>query len=236
VPGDGYRSLFQLEKIMIRAAIAVVFTAFVLFATSMHACSQDFAGIGIAQTISDVEVVQGRLDVDTTDELALLFFDEYGLVDISPVLVDPNGNFLTFTSSLWIASDSSQLSATLVNLDTGESMGDVAISMTGLPTPSVMTADDVRNTVNGLPPGKSPGVRVVGSEQNLDDLFNDLTQGGTEFTPPSYSGIGVVLPDGTWIGIRPDSSSGGTGDTTIDIRYPDGTTAKVHIDPCSPGN
>jgi len=92
---------------MIRAAIAVVFTALVLFATSTHAYSQGFAGIGIAQTISDVEVVQGRLDVDTTDELALLFFDEYGLVNISPVLVDPNGNFLTFTSSLWIASDSS---------------------------------------------------------------------------------------------------------------------------------
>lgn len=74
------------------------------------------------------------------------------------------------------------LSATLVNLDTGESMGDVAISMIGLPTPSVMTADDVK------------------------------------------------------IGFRTDSFSGGTGDTTIDIRYPDGTTAKVHIDPCLPGN
>lgn len=58
---------------MIRAASAVVFTAFVLFATSMHACSQDFAGIGIAQTISDVEVVQGQLDVDTTLAVGLAF-------------------------------------------------------------------------------------------------------------------------------------------------------------------
>ncbi|MFN6206820.1 MAG: hypothetical protein ACK49R_10285 [Planctomycetota bacterium] len=220
---------------MIRIAIDVVATL-ILPATLRRACAQEFTGIGIAQTISDVEVVQGRLDVETTDELALLFFDEFGIVDVSPVLLDSNGNFLTFTSSLWIASNSSQLSATLVNLDTGEYVGDVAISMIGSPTPSVMTADDVRNTVNGLPPGNSPGVRVVGSEQNLDDLFNDLTQGGTESTPPTYPGIGVVLPDGTWIGIRPDSSSGGTGDTTIDIRYPDGSTTKVHIDPCSPGN
>jgi hypothetical protein len=61
------------------------------------------------------EIVQERLDVNTSEELVLFFFDEFGLVDASPVLLDSNGNFLSCTSSLWVASNSSSLSAVLVN-------------------------------------------------------------------------------------------------------------------------
>lgn len=220
---------------MIRTVSAAL-TSIIVFGFVAPICAQEYSGIGIAQTLSDVEVVQGRLDVNTPDELVLVFFDEFGLVDASQVFLDSNGNFVSFTSSLWIAANSSTLSAVLMNVDTGESMGDVAISMIGSPTPSaVMTADDVRNIVNGLLPGHNSGIRIVPNEAALDNLFDQLTQGGTESTPPTYGGIGVVHPDGTWIGIRPDSSSG-QGDSTIDIRYPNGSTVKVHIDSCSTVN
>jgi hypothetical protein len=87
-----------------------------------------------------------------------------------------------------------------------------------------------------LPSGNSPGVHVVGTESELDGLFGDITVGGNEVTGTTYAGILVQLPDGTLIGIRPNSSSGGPGDTTIDIKYPNGSKDKVDIDPCSPGN
>lgn len=99
-----------------------------------------------------------------------------------------------------------------------------------------MDAESVDDIIDALPPGNSPGVHVVATESELDDLFVEITAGGTEVTGTSYPGILVQLPDGTIIGIRPDSTSGGVGDTTIDIKYPDGSKDKVHIDPCSPGN
>ena len=42
----------------------------------------------------------------------------------------------------------------------------------------------------------------------------------------SYPGKSVVLRDGTQVGTRPTSQSAGA---TIDIRFPNGSTAKVHI-------
>jgi hypothetical protein len=99
-----------------------------------------------------------------------------------------------------------------------------------------MDAESVNGIIDALPPGNSAGVHVVGSESELDDLFVEITAGGTEVIGTSYPGILVQLPDGTIIGIRPDSTSGGVGDTTIDTKCPDGSKDKVHIDPCSPGN
>jgi hypothetical protein len=54
-----------------------------------------------------------------------------------------------------------------------------------------------------------------------------MSQGG-ERIPSGYPGDHVRLPDGTLIGRRPDSKTGGP---TIDIKFPDGTTGKIHIEP-----
>jgi len=88
------------------------------------------------------------------------------------------------------------------------------------------TQGSIEGTVDQLPKGHSPGVRTVGSDQELGDLYGRLSEGGTPVDVPGYKGSWVELPDGTRVGLRDVSKSGGR---TIDIRYPDGTTGKVHV-------
>lgn len=77
-----------------------------------------------------------------------------------------------------------------------------------------------------MPPGKSKGVKTVGSDTELQTAFDDMARGGEVFRRPGYKGEWVRQPDGTEIGLRPDSASGGR---TIDVIHPDGSKAKVHI-------
>jgi hypothetical protein len=53
--------------------------------------------------------------------------------------------------------------------------------------------------------------------QAASDLFNELSQGGKDITPPGYSGKLVQLPTGGTIGFRPSSQS---GPPTIDLNIP----------------
>lgn len=76
-----------------------------------------------------------------------------------------------------------------------------------------------------LPDGRSPGVKEVPNEEALNELFDDLTRGG-ERVDSSYPGTQVRLPDGTLVGLRPNSKSGGA---TIDVKLPGGGTIKVHL-------
>lgn len=84
--------------------------------------------------------------------------------------------------------------------------------------------DDV---LGGLSKGRSSGVRTVGSDAQLDEVHTTLTRGGTPYDVPGYKGTWIERSDGVRIGLRDVSKSGGR---TIDIRYPDGTTGKVHIE------
>lgn len=93
-------------------------------------------------------------------------------------------------------------------------------------TPGPATAADVESTFNGLPKGKSPGVRTVDSVGELNQTFDSMTQGGTPSSWPGYKGKVVRLPDGTEVGLRTASKSGGE---TIDIRVPGQAPTKVHI-------
>jgi RHS repeat-associated protein len=77
-----------------------------------------------------------------------------------------------------------------------------------------------------LPPGDNPNVFVVPTEADLQSLYQQLSAGGTP-VQNSYPGSMVELPDGTLVGIRPQSSSGGA---TIDVNQ-GGTQYKVHIGP-----
>lgn len=91
-------------------------------------------------------------------------------------------------------------------------------------------AGSVDEALSGLAAGRSSGVRVVGSADELDDLFAGLSRSGSQINS-SYPGKLVRLDDGTTGGLRGASRSGGP---TIDVRLPDGRTVKVHVDPWPP--
>ena len=84
----------------------------------------------------------------------------------------------------------------------------------------------VSGRVKALPRGKSPNVFEVKTPAEMNNLFNELSRGGSPVTS-SYKGTMVQLPDGTKVGMRATSKSGGS---TIDVFSPDGSTAyKVHL-------
>jgi RHS repeat-associated protein len=88
------------------------------------------------------------------------------------------------------------------------------------------TASGVGDALKGLRAGRSSGVKVVDSVDDLDVLFGRLSSGGNVVEGTTYPGRLVELPDGTTIGLWTGSKSGGP---TIDIKLPDGTLQKVHV-------
>ncbi len=91
---------------------------------------------------------------------------------------------------------------------------------------NVRNADDVHDIVDPLPPGKQPNVRELPTKVEIRALYAFLTQNGVPAPPSTYDGTARILEDGTRISLREDSRSGGP---TIDIRFPDKTTMKVHL-------
>ena len=69
--------------------------------------------------------------------------------------------------------------------------------------------------------------RQIATEAEMIALYNDLTREGTPSSLPNYYGEVKQLADGTKIGLRDDSLSGGR---TIDIHYPGKKKpVKVHL-------
>lgn len=91
-------------------------------------------------------------------------------------------------------------------------------------------AEDMRSTgeyADGLPNGTSGHVKMVPDEAQLREDFDELTRGGTPVEWSGYRGTVYEMPDGTIIGLRESSKSGGP---TIDIKWPDGSKpTKIHI-------
>jgi RHS repeat-associated protein len=67
----------------------------------------------------------------------------------------------------------------------------------------------------------------VASESQLLSLFQKITIGAKSYLWKGYDGFAKVLGDGTQIGLRRSSTTGGK---TIDVRPPNGKSYKVHID------
>ncbi len=82
----------------------------------------------------------------------------------------------------------------------------------------------------GLTPGLSADSEVytVPSETELRGLYDELSTGGTPLQGSTYPGEAVTLPDGTFVGIRSTSISGGA---TIDVNQGGGAVWKVHVAP-----
>lgn len=76
--------------------------------------------------------------------------------------------------------------------------------------------------------GGSSDVKVVGSADELQGLFGRISHGGSPVVGSTYPGQLVRLPDGTTVGMRAVSRSGGP---TIDIKLPDGMLQKIHVSP-----
>jgi uncharacterized protein YukE len=75
-------------------------------------------------------------------------------------------------------------------------------------------------------PGRSRRVREVETEEELTELFDEFSAGGAPVPRTTYNGPRVLLPDGTEIGIRDESLSGGR---TVDATLPNGETWKIHL-------
>jgi RHS repeat-associated protein len=72
----------------------------------------------------------------------------------------------------------------------------------------------IEDTLAGLTPGNNPGVYVVDSPEELQQTYDEMSAGGTPATPEGYDGEMVKLPNGTRVGLR---NTSGTGGPTIDI-------------------
>ncbi|MBU3060133.1 hypothetical protein KO481_01145 [Nocardia sp. NEAU-G5] len=72
-------------------------------------------------------------------------------------------------------------------------------------------------------PGKTDPHREMGTDDEIRELYKDLTKDGKPMDVGTYPGEGSQLPDGTQIRIRDGSKSGGV---TIDIKYP-GMVAQI---------
>lgn len=102
------------------------------------------------------------------------------------------------------------------------SVGALGGSVAGLGAEEGSTA--IEDTLAGLTPGNSPGVYTVDSPEELQQIYDELSVGGKP-TGSSYPGQEVELSDGTRVGIRETSKTGGP---TIDINQ-GGTQYKIHV-------
>ncbi len=80
----------------------------------------------------------------------------------------------------------------------------------------------------GTAPRAGASVREVeGGVPEAEELFRELTEGGTEATPPEYPGTLIELPQGRGkIGLRSDSKS---GPPTIDVNVVDANGEKIPV-------
>jgi hypothetical protein len=81
----------------------------------------------------------------------------------------------------------------------------------------------IEDTLAGLQKGDNPGVYVVNSPEELQQVFDELSAGGKPATPEGYDGEMVKLADGTKVGLRNTSKTGGP---TIDIN---GNEYRIHL-------
>lgn len=97
-----------------------------------------------------------------------------------------------------------------------------------------LTAQEIADRLNELPRGDSRDRRivVVPTENDLFELYEDISQGGSPLSTPENYYERVVLPDGTFVGVRESGENG----PTIDVAYPPGVQGptKVHIEEWPP--
>ncbi len=86
-------------------------------------------------------------------------------------------------------------------------------------------AEGLDETLAALKESKA-NIYEVDSPGEMETLYDELSRGGEPATPPGYDGEMVKLSDGTRVGLRNTSSSGGPA---IDINWPGQPVIKVHL-------
>lgn len=69
--------------------------------------------------------------------------------------------------------------------------------------------------------------REVDTEQEVREIFDELSRGGQRIPQPTFPGEMVLMPDGSRVMFRPHSSS--TGSAVAEVHTSDGTSFKVHV-------
>jgi hypothetical protein len=111
--------------------------------------------------------------------------------------------------------------------NSGEEANDADEPGEGAEGGTTSPAAEVQSILSELGRGSSSRIRVVDSQSSLDALYAELTPEGEAVTWENYKGTVVQRSDGTEIGYRSSSRSGGAA---IDINFPDGRSWKVHVD------
>ncbi|ORW06357.1 hypothetical protein [Mycobacterium kyorinense] len=97
--------------------------------------------------------------------------------------------------------------------------------------PAGPSAADIQGVTKDLPRGTSPDIKLVQTQQQLENLYKWASQHGTQIPDPygPQPGTAYMLPDGTRIGMRAAADS--TKLPALDIKYPgpNGAYEKVHI-------
>jgi len=92
-----------------------------------------------------------------------------------------------------------------------------------------LSGEEIAERLRELRRGLSRGVAEVDTEEEIFDLYEELTQGGAPLPTPDNYYDRRVLPDGTIIGVRESHNHG----PTLDVSYPPGVSGpdKVHLPP-----
>ena len=120
----------------------------------------------------------------------------------------------------YFASVAHGLEGAVVGTLDASGIGGLAEGAAGLAGEEGSTA--IEDALAGLTPGSNPGVYTVDSPEELQQIYDELSAGGKP-TGSSYPGQEVELPDGTRVGIRETSKTGGP---TIDIN---GNEYRIHL-------
>ena len=121
----------------------------------------------------------------------------------------------------YFASVAHGLEGAVVGTLDASGIGGLAEGAAGLAGEEGSTA--IEDALAGLEPGNSPGVYTVDSPEELQQIYDELSAGGKP-TGSSYPGQEVELPNGTRVGIRETSKTGGP---TVDING--SADYKIHL-------
>lgn len=95
-----------------------------------------------------------------------------------------------------------------------------------------LSGQQVADRLRELRRGLNRGISEVDTEDEIFDLYEELTRGGDPLPTPDNYYDRRVLPDGTIIGVRESADHG----PTLDVKYPPGVTGpdKIHLPPPPP--
>ncbi|MFE4194428.1 hypothetical protein ACFRJ9_01045 [Paenarthrobacter sp. NPDC056912] len=109
----------------------------------------------------------------------------------------------------------------------GKGGGKGEVVRPGRPGTGTILNTSIDDVLSRLPEGIQPGFKTVKNDAELKAVYDSLAPNSTPIlNRTNYDGTWVRRPDGSEIGLRNTSDTGGR---TIDIVYPDKTYVKVHI-------